>query len=82
MTWKATLAFPSPTAASVVVKLTSAWQCGATTVLKKAVQRFLLICLFWFVLDIDLEKWGAGSDFRDRTTTPQIGAECQHLNLM
>ncbi|EGP5552007.1 hypothetical protein DWT96_13140 [Enterococcus faecium] len=28
------------------------------TVLKKAVQRFLLICLFWFVLDIDLEKWG------------------------
>ena len=80
MTWKATLAFPSPTAASVVVKLTSAWQCGATTVLKKAVQRFLLICLFWFVLDIDLEKWGAGSEC-DRTTTPLIRAECQHLVL-
>src|SRR5699024_3297418 len=50
------------------------------TVLKKAVQRFLLICLFWFVLDIDLEKWGAGSEC-DRTTTPLIRAECQHLVL-
>jgi len=35
MTWKATFAFPSPMAANVVVKLTAAWQCGATTVLKK-----------------------------------------------
>jgi len=66
MYWKATLAFPSPTAASVVVKLTSAWQCGATTVLKRrsAVFADRLFGLF-FCLKIWGEKHGG-------TTTPPM----------
>ncbi|WP_225359115.1 hypothetical protein, partial [Ligilactobacillus salivarius] len=49
------------------------------TVLKKAVQRFLLICLFWFVLDIDLEKWGGGRERMRPYYDPPLGAECQLL---
>jgi hypothetical protein len=55
MIWKATFAFPSPMAANVVVKLTAAWQCGATTVLKKCSAIFA-DHFFYFVLNKNLEK--------------------------
>ncbi|MCT0161673.1 hypothetical protein, partial [Lactiplantibacillus pentosus] len=60
MYWKATLAFPSPTAASVVVKLTSAWQCGATTVLKRrsAVFADRLFGLSFLFKNLGRKTWG------------------------
>jgi len=60
MYWKATFAFPSPTAASVVVKLTSAWQCGATTVLKRrsAVFADRLFGLFFLFKNLGRKTWG------------------------
>ncbi|KAF0382648.1 hypothetical protein, partial [Pediococcus acidilactici] len=65
MNWKATFAFPSPTAASVVVKLTSAWQCGATTVLKSSSAVFADL-LFGF----DFLLIGSGKKHGGTTTPP------------
>ncbi|KAF0504561.1 MULTISPECIES: hypothetical protein [Lactobacillaceae] len=72
MNWKATFAFPSPTAASVVVKLTSAWQCGATTVLKSSSAVFADL-LFGF----DFLLIGSGKNMGALRHPP-----CAHCSLL